>query len=288
MSVFDATAVNMAAGAPGGAANQGPDAGAGAPAGGADKATAKADGGPRGEGKDGGRAGEGGDDKRPRTTQAVEAILDKYGLTTPEELQEFIDGLAGMKSKIGDADLDEIMESHETLKAYRREWAKQEREKLKEKESPEETIARLEREREDLERQMAKGEQRRKQSEAAKRHLEEFARTVVSTIEADEAIPEEYRPFAAALLGVKNPINDVDIRDKAAVRKAWKAYGARVVKDFEQAVIRRYREGKAALPATPPPSGGGGAPVTAENKARNLSEARRLAHQSLSALLGRR
>lgn len=286
MSVFDATAVNLAAGAPGGMANQGADAGAGTPPGEADEAVHKEGDSPKGDRKDADR--EGGDGERPKTSRAVEAILDKYGLTTHEELQEFIDGLAGMKSKLGEADLDEIMESHETLKAYRREWAKQEREKLKEKESPEETIKRLEKEREELERQMTKGEQRRKQSEAAKRHLEEFAKTVVSTIEADEAIPEEYRTFAAALLGVKNPINDVDIRDKAAVRKAWKAYGARVVKDFEQAVIKRYREGKSGLPATPPPAGGGGAPVPADGKAKNLSEARRLAHQSLSALFVRK
>jgi hypothetical protein len=285
MSVFDATAVNMAAGAPGGAANQGADAGAGAPPEEPGKGTGKEKDSPK---DDRNESGHGGASGRPETTKAVEAILDKYGLTTPEELKEFIDGLAGMKSKIGDADLDEIMESHETLKNYRKEWAKQEREKLKENETPEETIKRLEREREELERQMAKGEQRRKQSEAAKRSLEEFNRTVLASIEADEAIPEDYRPFAAALLGVKNPINDVDIRDKAAVRKAWKTYGARVVKDFEQAVIKRYREGKSGLPATPPPAGGGGAPVTAPGMAKNLSEARRLAHQSLGALLGRK
>jgi hypothetical protein len=286
MSVFDATAVNMAAGAPGGAANQGADAGKGDAPGEGEKAAPKEGDSPRGDRKEPDKGG--GEGTRPKADQAVEAILDKYGLTTHEELKEFIDGLAGLKSKIGEADLDEIMESHETLKTYRKEWVKQEREKLKENESPEETIKRLEREREEIDARMAKGERQRKQSEAAKRSIEEFSRTVVASIEGDESIPEEYRAFAAALLGVKNPINDVDIRDKAAVRKAWKTYGARMVKEFEQAVIKRYRDGKSGLPPTPPPAGGGGAPVAADGKAKNLTEARRLAHQSLSALFGRK
>jgi site-specific DNA-cytosine methylase len=285
MSVFDATAVNMAAGAPGGVANQGADAGKSDAPGEGEKPAPKENGSPEGSPKE---PDDGAEGKRPKARQAVEAILDKYGLTTPEELKEFMDGLTGLKSKIGEADLDEIMESHETLKSYRKEWAKQEREKLKENETPEETIKRLEHEREEIDARVAKGERQRKQSEAAKRSIEEFSRTVVASIEVDDSIPEEYRPFTAALLGVKNPINDVDIRDKAAVRKACKSYGAKMVKDFEQAVIKRYRDGKSGLPPTPPPAGGGGAPVAADGKAKNLTEARRLAHQSLSALFGRK
>ena len=89
-------------------------------------------------------------------------------------------------------------------------------------------------------------------------------------------------------MGVKNPVNDVDIRDKATVRKVLKTFGAKLVNDFEQAVIKRYRAGKDTIPATPPPAGGDQAPVQAEKKVSNLSEARRLAHASLGALMGKR
>jgi hypothetical protein len=280
MSVFDATAVDMASRAPGGAADQAPAAGGEKPPVPADtKAGTKA-----AEKKDDDAAAASG---KPATTEAITTILEKHGLESPEQLGEFIDGLAGIKGQLGDVDLAEIMKSHETLQAYRKEWAKQERLKQKENEQPEDTIARLERELEDRDAQAAKGEKERKEAEAAKRHIAEFNSTITSGIEADEAIPAEYRPFLSALMGVKNPVNDVDIQDKAAVRKVLKTFGAKMVKDFEQTVIKRYRDGKEGLPPTPPP-GGDATPVTTEAKPKNLSEARTLAHASLRALLGKR
>jgi hypothetical protein len=224
---------------------------------------------------------------KPATTEAIASILEKHGLESPEQLGEFIDGLAGIKGQLGESDLAEIMESHKTLQAYRKEWAKQERLKQKENESPEDTIARLERELEEKEALSAKGEQQRKQAEAAKRHITEFNATIASGIEADTSIPEEYRSFLAAVMGVKNPVNDVDIRDKAAVRKVLKTFGTKLVKDFEQAVIKRYRQGKGDLPPTPPPGGGGGSPVAKDTKPKSLSEARRAAHSILGPLLNR-
>lgn len=275
MSVFDATAVDLASRTPGGVAEQSPAAGGEMPAA------------PVGE------KGEPGDDEKgasgkPAATDAVKAILEKHGLESAEQLAEFIDNLAGIKGRLGEEDLAEIMESHKTLQAYRKEWEKQERAKQKEGETPEETIARLEREAEERDARTAKSEQKRKQAETAKRHIEEFNATIKSGIESDESIPEDYRQFLSALLGVKNPVNDVDIRDKAAVRKVLKTWGAPLLKSFEQAVIKRYRDGKAALPKTPPPAGGDKVPVSPETKPKNLTEARSLAHQSLRALFSRK
>ena len=275
MSVFDSTAIGLAAQAPGGVADNAPKAGAGAPP------VDKADDQPPADDKTTG-------DGKPPASDAVKGILEKHGLDSPEQLGELLDSVTGMRSKLGEADLDELMESHQTLQAYRKEWAKQERLQQKENEKPEETITRLERELEERDAKAAKGEKQRKQAEAAKKQIIEFNATISTGIEADESIPQEYRPFLAALMGVKNPVNDVDIRDKATVRKVLKTFGAKLVNDFEQAVIKRYRAGKDTMPATPPPAGGDQAPVQAEKKVSNLSEARRLAHASLGALMGKR
>jgi len=127
MSVFDSTAIGLAAQAPGGVADNAPKAGDGTlPA-------DKADDQPPADGK-------------PPATDAVKGILEKHGLDSPEQLGELLDSVTGMRSKLGEADLDELMESHQTLQAYRKEWAKQERLQQKENEKPEETITRLERE----------------------------------------------------------------------------------------------------------------------------------------------
>ncbi len=87
-----------------------------------------------------------GAEARPATTDLISGILDKHGLTSAEELGEFIDNLTSLKGRIGDEDPEELLKAKQTLQTYHKEWAKQEREKIREKETPEETIARLEKE----------------------------------------------------------------------------------------------------------------------------------------------
>lgn len=261
MSVFDATAVNLAAT---GASEPPAAGGAPAPA--------------EGQPKDG-EAG------RPAGNDLIHDILDKHGLTSAEDLGEFIDNLAGLKGKLGDLNPDELIEAHKTLQSYHKEWSKQEREKQKEKETPEETIKRLESELESEQARKQRTEQTRKQSETAKEALATYGRVVQGVISADQSIPEEYHPFLKELLGVGSPVNEVDITDKAAARKLTREYGIKKLKEFEQLIIKRYREGKSGIPAVPPPAGGS-PPVTAETKPKNLKESRALAHTMLSRLWG--
>jgi hypothetical protein len=258
---FDSTAVSMAA------ANAAPVP----PTPGGDKPPA----GDSDKGKEG---------ARPASSELITSILEKHGLESPEQLGEFIDSLAGMKGKLGEADLDELLENNKTMQRYRAQWAKQEREKLEEGETPEQTIARLKKEADDRDKQHARSEQKQKQTEKAKQAVTAFESTINSAIKADESIPAEYRPFMAALLGVKNPINDVDITDPAAIRKVAKEFGPKMVRDLEQAVIARYRAGKIEI-VTPPVPGGGEPPVAAEVQPKNSTEMRRAAHQTLGPLL---
>lgn len=277
MSVFDATAVDLAA-----------KAGAGPESKDASREEPEAKEGPAGEvlGKEGQATAR--SSGRPETSEEVEAILDKYGLDSPEELKDFLDNLATMREKLAGEDLEEILQNHKEMQRFRREWARQERERLKEQETPEQTIARLEQELAAVENERAKGAREKKRAESAKRAVEGYYRTVRQAIQADDGVPEEYRPFVEALMGVESPVNDIDIEDRAAVRKAWKSWGSKMIRDFEQAVIRRYRAGKAEIPKVPPPSGQQAAPLPGEAKPKTLSEARKLAHQSLAAILGRR
>lgn len=287
MSVFDATAVDMAAkagaGVPGEVRESSPE-GQGDAKLSPDGSTAKG-----GMGEDQGAAGSGkAAGGRPETSKEIEAILDKYGLESPDELKDFLDNLATVREKLAGEDLEEILQNHKEMQKFRREWARAQREKLKEQETPEQTIERLERELAAIESERAKSAKEQKRAESAKRAVEAYYRTVRQAIQADESIPEDYRPFVEAIMGVESPVNDIDIEDRAAVRKAWKTWGAKLAKDFEQAVIRRYRAGKAEIPKVPPPSGQQAAPLPGEAKPKTLSEARRLAHQSLAALFGRK
>ena len=58
-------------------------------------------------------------------------------------------------------------------------------------------------------------------------------------------------------LGVDNEIHEIDIKDKAAIKRVTKAATKKIM-DFEQSVIKRYLAGKAEVPkitkTTDPPS----------------------------------
>ena len=207
-------------------------------------------------------------------TEYVEEILEEFDLESPEELKAFVKDLASLKGKIGDNDLDKLIENSETLTKFQDHWAKEEREKLKESETPEQTIERLEREKDEIQGKRKSDSDRRKAKEAAERALEDFSETVTGTIKADKTIPKEYRKFLGAYMGVNNPVNDVNIDDKAAVRRLTKEAG-KIFSEFEQVVIKRYKAGKTKIPVITPAEGDA-APDTGGKKIKNLADARRV------------
>lgn len=213
----------------------------------------------------------------------VSEILDEYGLESPAELKEFIGGLNEMRGKVGDADLDELIENSNTLKKFQSEWAKQEREKLKESETPEETIARLEKENEQLANKRKSDRQKMAAAESAKKAIEGFNSTVNAAIEGAKDVPKSWRPFIAKFMGVNNPVNEIDIEDRATVRRLTKD-GVKEMSKFAQAVIKDYRDGKVKIPEIASPQ----SPPSDSSKpkgAKNLSDARRIMHESMAALL---
>jgi regulator of protease activity HflC (stomatin/prohibitin superfamily) len=213
-------------------------------------------------------------------------LLAKHNLSSPDELAEYIDGLSAKAGKIGNLDPEELVKSHETLTAYHKEWAKQERDKMKAAEKPEETIARLEKELQAEERRKARAEGESKKVESAKAALATWDNAVTSTIASDPNIPPEYHDFFKSFMGVNNPINAADPSDRAKAVKLTKEYGIPAMRKFEQAVIARYRAGKIEIPAVPPPAAGD-PPVTGATAPKNQSERRALAHTLFSRILGK-
>jgi hypothetical protein len=213
-------------------------------------------------------------------------LLAKHNLSSPEELAEYIDSLSSKAGKIGNLDPEELVKSHETLQAYHKEWAKQERDKLKAAEKPEDTIARLEKELQAEERRKARAEGESKKVETAKQALATWDNAVTSTITSDQSIPAEYHDFFKSFMGVNNPINAADPSDRAKAVKLTKEYGIPAMRKFEQAVIARYRAGKIEIPAVPPPSTGE-PPVTGAKAPKNQTERRALFHNVMDRLHGK-
>lgn len=242
-----------------------------------DKAKAKGDAGTDGDGK-GVK-----DDQLSAGKLDVEEILDEYGLDSAEDLKGFIAHLADMEGKIGDNDLDTLIENTKTLQKYQANWQQQEEEKLKEKETPEETIARLEQEKTSALNKNKTQADKRKASKAAEAALGEFNDTIDSVIKGNKEVPKEYRGLIKEFMGVDNPINEVDITDKAAVRRLTKA-GIKKIQVFEQGVIKRYLDGKVKIPkVTETETGAGSTASTDAANPKNLKEAKAIMMQSARA-----
>ena len=223
--------------------------------------------------------------QRPVATELVTTLLEKHNLSTPEELAEYIDNLSAKAGKIGNLDPDELVKAHETLNAYHKEWAKQEREKQKAAEKPEETIARLEKELEAEEKRKARAQRESQAAQEAREALKTYDNSVTAAINSAADFPPEYKPFLKKIMGVDNPVNAIDPSDRKIATKLTKEFGIPLMQQLEQEVIKRYLAGKVAIPSVPAPSGGE-PPVNAGNPPKTQSERRALAHQLFSKILG--
>jgi len=187
------------------------------------------------------------DKKAAEKTQAVQSVLDEYEIDSPEQLNEFLKNLSGLKDQLGNSDLEELKENSDLLKKYQKHWAKEELAKQEDGETPEETIARLKKENRRIDKEMRSDRAEQDRANEASRDLKTFNSTVISSIEANKDVPVEYRKFLGEFLGVGNEINEVDLNDKAGVKRISKA-GAKKLNEFAQLVIKQYLKGKTETP----------------------------------------
>jgi len=217
------------------------------------------------------------DDKISEAQDRVQDILDKYGYDSIEELEADHDSLKELQDTIGKHDANKLIQDAEYLAKVKEFWAEQDEAKKRDSETPDETIARLEREKKATEQKLkdrdkadAKKREQREQQAQAKKMLKSFNSTVIGEIDNIKDLPKEYKPFLKTFLGVENPMNEINIGVKPEVRKTAK----NLIKDFrsfEQVVIKRYLDGKIEMPKITPSTE---TPVSTEKQPKNLAEAR--------------
>lgn len=186
-------------------------------------------------------------EKAKESAEAMSSLLKDHGFDSKEDLVEALSSGKELKGKIGDAKVDDLVAKAKTLDGYEQYWAAQDTKTKREEETPDETVARLEKRLDAFESGKKKEDLKKSQLEENKRVLSDYGSEVKGVLEKDEAIPEEYRPFAGEFLGVNNPANEVDITNRTEIRKMAQG-GIKKVQDFEQAVIKRYVDGKIKIP----------------------------------------
>lgn len=180
----------------------------------------------------------------------LDRVLKEYGLESIDDLQAELDAGTDIHEILGDLDLKEIIKSHKTLQYYESEWAKQEAAKKKENETPEETIKRLESEKQALLDKEAKDKEAEKERAHQKQLVKEFDDTVNLIIEAATDVDDDGKALVRHLMGIDNPNLDIQVTDKKAATKAAQKL-LQMVKERDariaQKAIDDYAKGKSKI-----------------------------------------
>jgi hypothetical protein len=215
--------------------------------------------------------------------EEVTKLLEDHEFDSLEDLKDAMNESGSLKAALGEMDVNELKAAKDELDKIHAYWASEEAKRANEEEEPEDKISRLEKEIQAIKSSKVDEETRKQQREENERILESFNDEVSSFIKKQEGFPEEYRPFTELFLGVNNPANEIDITDKSATRKMCRD-GLKSVGDFEQAVIKRYLDGKIKVPAMTKTDE---APQEPERPtAKNIKHARSVMEETLGKLFG--
>jgi len=187
--------------------------------------------------------------------ETMQDLLDEHDIDSPEDLKELVKNLATLKDKMGDVDLEELKSNSVLLKRYQKAWAQEESNKKEDSETPEETIARLKRENKEIESKHDADNRKQREAHESTILLKDFSNSVKSAIKADKDFPAEYHDILTEFLGVDNEINEIDLDDKAGIKRVAKA-AAKKILAHNQAVIKRYLAGKSKISKISTSSGG--------------------------------
>ncbi len=189
----------------------------------------------------------------------AKSLVEANGLEDVEELADLVASGKKVYGKQIDLDkLDEIAQKADTLDKYQKYWAQQEELRKRGMETPEQTIARLQAEREDLNNRYSAKEKAEQDAKEAKKAIAFYEGEVKSQINSIEDLSTEAKDFLAYTLGVGNECNDINITDKKEIRRITQQSVKKMnnlIKAIKDEGIREYLAGKASIPNVPSTDG---------------------------------
>jgi len=216
--------------------------------------------------------------------------LELHGVSSIDDLGKNLKEYSGFSKLLGDKKLEDILHKATTLEKYEEYWKTQETQKKTEADDNLDDDDKRDKQIADLKdeiKSIKDGKQKEISDAKAKREAQEaidgYTREVTSFIDKNE-IPKEYASFTKQFFGLDNPFNEVDITDTVDVRKMLKNGHPRI-QEFEQAVIKRYLDGKIKIPEMSESKPAD--PMNDKPKPKNLKEARNVAKELLTKAFGR-
>lgn len=198
--------------------------------------------------------------------KVAKSLIEANGLEDVSELTDLVESGKKVHGKQVDLDkLDEILAKANKLDQYQKHWEAQEELRKRGMETPEQTIARLQAERESERTERTKREQADIEAANAKKAVMFYESEIKNQLDDVEGLSADERGFLAYTLGVGNECNDINITDKRAIKRilsdSVKKYN-NLVKSIKEQAIKEYREGKASIPSVPSTDGSAAATKT--------------------------
>jgi len=222
-------------------------------------------------------------DKDPRwkafreKEKGIDEFMKANDFESIEQVIEHVNEGKSLKGKLSGKNLDDLLAKAETLESYQEYWAKQEEEKKRLDELPDDTIKRLEDKLKEEKRRNDDVDRRQKEAVEAQKAVKAYEKEVSSILK--EKVTSDEAKFIKEHFGIGNPLNDLDINDMKAVNKMVED-GLKKKEAYDQAVIKKYLDGKTAIPNIP--SGDTSVPPATEVK--NMKEARKIFGEQMKNL----
>jgi len=191
--------------------------------------------------------------------KTVKALMEANSLDDPDELKELVESGAKIKGKKVDLNnIDEIIARAEENKRHHEYWAREKEMQREVTESPEQTIARLKREKEEVTYKVTAREQAERAASEAKQSVDFYEGEVKNSLDLIDDLKQAEKEYIAWSLGVANECNEIAITDKKAIKKLLNS-GVSKFKKLEESIkqeaVKEYLAGKLSVPNVPASSG---------------------------------
>lgn len=191
------------------------------------------------------------------TKTAVSEILEDNGYADFDELVSDLKTGRSLADLIGTSDANKVqslLDKAQKWDAAEEYWAEQEAKKLEKGETQEETIARLKKEKQELLDAQRTDRKSREAADNKAYHLSRFNDDVSDLVDSTADLTDVEKSILKLHLGVDNPMDEVDIADRKAVRTTAKdaiAKFTEFIKGVRQAAVDAYADGKSKITPTP-------------------------------------
>ncbi len=186
------------------------------------------------------------------------SLLEANGYSNKDELVTALESGAKLADLIGDQDAAAMQEAANNWYKAEEYWAEQEAQNLKEGESEAQTIIRLEQEKAALVKQQKAESERATEQRTSREAVKGFDSEVVTAVDGAKMTDDDSK-LAKLVLGLNNPMDDVDIQDTKAVKLAIKdnlGKAGELIKSIKQAAVDAYVAGDKKIIPIPKDVGG--------------------------------